>query len=236
MRNLRNLCVAVSALATFTFAAPIVNQNAYAEKTKPVLVQETDESQQITPRRFNEVSYIAWLTSFKTGKDFKQSLEEDAGVSFEAYVKYITGSDNPKMVDKVYQGIKKDLEKQLSEGKTVYAVKKAVFPKDILEHYLSAIDPNSTEEFETVLMSSDNPSEINYKQKDYGLEIYLVRADSREDAVQKSSSNKPIFHLYGDTTMLTCEMVKEFDSVFTTAIKDPSTIGNVFDAFATLSN
>lgn len=219
--KLRNLCVVFSALTTLAFTAPAFSQGTYQDTKKIVKQKVIEEAQPLTRKELTETFFIVAINYFKTKKDVKQIVEEDAGISFKRVVKAITGKDDQTTVDETYKLFKEDLARD--KGENAYVVKKVAYPKAVLEDYLKVIDSSSTKEFETIVMSGDNPRELGYRKSLPGLEIYLIRADSKEEAIKESKefSEKPVFRAYGNTIMMTPEELKEYDTIYTDAIKDP---------------
>ncbi|MBL7100413.1 MAG: hypothetical protein ISS23_00490 [Nanoarchaeota archaeon] len=230
MRRIKEICLGLGSLALVAFATPTIAQEYINNKEEVVTISSAEETKEWTERDFFESLFSLYIHTFKTGDNLEQSLEK-TGVNLKSLAKYLTGKDDKATIEMMYQSFKEETNLFLS-GETAYLVKKVFFSQNILEEQVKAIDSKSTKEFETIVMSGDNPGTLGYKQKNQGLELYLIRADSKDDAIQKSMADKctPSFYING-FVVSTPESLKEWDSLFTDVIKDSSKMDLVLDKF-----
>lgn len=215
MKNFRSLCAMFSALATFAFVTPVLSQNVPYSAQTVNSEESKKESQQLTPIECVKNVYRAVIQSFKTGKDLRSSLEEDLGVSVETIVK-----GHGLNLENGFQQIEDEFNMPL-DGKNRYLVKKVAYPAKFLEAFVRVIDDKRKDDFEIIVLSAHNPKDIDYRSCSPGFVFHLIRADSKEEAIQraKNPNYKPIF---GAVSVTTPRDLKKFDQIFTNVIENPS--------------
>ena len=171
--------------------------------------------------------FAAGVTSLKTGVSLEQTL---AGreVSFEDIATAFAGDASEEAV----KVMRENTAKQFGclEGEHLYVVKKVVYPADALDEYVAGVSSLSAPEWETVVLSGDNPRELGYRKESAGLEIYLIRADSQEDAIQRTYDVRvePTFSANGFFVSEPDELA-EYDRMFTSVIEEPDSAGELLE-------
>jgi len=229
MKKFGTLCVVASALAALAFTTPAISQE-YNNRGVACYetVSVTKEAEELTKREAMESLYRMTVHAFKTGDNLEKSLKK-TGADFNAIVKSFSGRADDALVKALYGRLEGKMNVFLS-GDNSYLIKKVVYPKESLDNYVKVVDSQSTGEFNTVVLSADNPRILGYKQEHAGLEVYLVRADSREEAINKTYDEAcdAQFNVSG-FYVSTPKDLKKFDKVITKSVKNPSKVGKFFD-------
>ncbi len=173
--------------------------------------------------------FAAGVTSLKTGVSIEQTLA-DREVNFEDIAAAFAGGASEEAV----KAMREEVAKQFGalQGEHLYVVKKVAYPADSLDEYVAGVSSLSTPEWETVVLSGEDTRELGYRAKNAGLELYLVRADSREDAVSRTYDvrTEPAFSVNG-FFVSEPEELAEYDRMFTSVIEEPDSAEELLGPF-----
>jgi len=153
------------------------------------------------------------------------------------------GLSEPEVINKLLapqsssvgkQYVKETIEEEFFKVKRekdsdLYVVKKVLCEIDDYEKMAEVISNKNTDKFKILRLISSNSQIIAYKQKNPGLEAYLVSGKTPIEALRKTTSENPILQFYD--TDFSAEEAKEIDRLFTNAIYNhtPKSIQKAFD-------
>lgn len=115
-------------------------------------------------------------------------------------------------------------------GSSLYLVKKVLcFPKEY-EAMAEAVSGEHTSKFQVLRLIGANPLMFKYKQKNHGIEAYLVSGRDAMEAMRKTTAADPTFNY--NNTYFDVESAGEFDKLVTCAVYEhtPEAITAFFNA------
>ena len=98
----------------------------------------------------------------------------------------------------------------------LYLVKKVLCdPKDY-EAMAEAVSGEHTDKFRVLRLIGSNPQVLKYKQKNHGLEAYLVSGSNPMEAMRRTTVGDPVFNY--NATDFDADSAREFDGLATNAV------------------
>lgn len=187
------------------------------------------KSTELTQREILARLFAAAVTSLKTGGSIEQTLA-DREVGFEDIAAAFAGDASEEAV----KAMREKVAKQFGalQGEHLYVVKKVAYPADSLDEYVAGVSSLSTPEWETVVLSGEDTRELGYRSENAGLEIYILWADSREEAVSRTYDTRiePTLSVNG-FFVSEPEELAEYDRMFTSVIEEPDRAGELLGPF-----
>lgn len=212
------LCIAPGAYAQ--------NNNNLDNTTQYVQVEEQKSERRIALENFT----IADVASVRTKTPFEEVLA-NLGTTADEIIYGMVGVKDGTLLneieDELVSDLRKDIDKKIGAfdfytgGNKLYLIKKLCYPNEELASYTKVIDTSSTSEFETIFIACDSRDEIGFRSDIPGLEHYLLWADSKDEAIEKSKDSKMVCLFSSDPfeDIDTPSEIKEFDRRCTEFIK-----------------
>jgi len=142
----------------------------------------------------------------------------DVGLS-EAYVlgQWVAPQSSDVATDYIKE-IMSEYFGKISRGKGsgLYLVKKVFCTPDEYEAMAEAVSGEHTDKFQVLRLIGSNPQALKYKQKNPGLEAYLVSGRNPMEAMRKTTADDPTFNC--STTDFDANDAKEFDELITNIV------------------
>ena len=151
------------------------------------------------------------------GKPLDKSLRE-VGLS-EAYVlgQWVAPQSSDVATDYARKVMSEQFGKiSRDEGFSLYLVKKVLCTPDDYEAMAEAVSGEHTDKFQVLRLIGSNPQVLKYKQKDLGLEAYLVSGRNPMEAMGRTTADDPAFNY--SATVFNADDAKEFDGLITNAV------------------
>lgn len=177
------------------------------------------------------ILFAGLVGSIVENKSMDESLKE-VGLSEDYLLKFCVA---PQSSDVVIDYVKERMFKQCEmasrdEAQDLYLVKKVFCDSSDYDVMAEAISGKDTDKFQVLRLIGSHPLVSEYKQKEHGLEAYLVSGKNPLDAMRKTTTNNPIIHYSADH--FDGNYAKKFDELITNALYNhtPEDIKKLFDA------
>ena|GEM_PF-4812955 len=98
----------------------------------------------------------------------------------------------------------------------LYLVKKVFCNPDDYEAMAESVSKEHTDKFQVLRLIGSDPDFMGFKQKDPGLEAYLVFGKAPIEAMRRTTADDPLFFTYA--TNFDADSAREFDGFVTNAV------------------
>jgi len=168
-----------------------------------------------------EISVINLLTGIVGAVVENKSLDaalKDVGLS-EQYVlsQFVSKSSGKEAASYIKERMATQFGKFSIDDKAgLYLVKKVYCAPEDFEDFGRVISAADTDKFKVARIISSNPQLMSYKQKNFGLEGYLVSGSSKLEAMRNTTEDEPVFNF--SPTNFDASAAGIFDNLVTTAV------------------
>jgi len=164
-------------------------------------------------------------------KSLDESLRE-VGLS-EAYVlgQWVAPQSSDVANDYVREIMAEQFRKiSRDESSGLYLVKKVLCGAEDYEAIAEAVSGEHTDKFQVLRLIGSKPQVLKYKQKNPGLEAYLVSGQNPMDAMRRTTAEDPAFSY--SATVFGVDDAREFDGLVTNAVykHSPEAVEKLFSA------
>lgn len=110
----------------------------------------------------------------------------------------------------------------------IYLIKKVFCNPNEYDAMAEAVSDEDTDKFKVLRIIGSNPQLMKYKQKNHGLEAYLLSARTPMEAMRKTSDDKSIMH-YASTSF-NADDARKLDKLMSKAVYDhtPESLSELF--------
>ncbi len=168
-----------------------------------------------------EISVVKMLAGVVGAVVENKSLDaalKDVGLS-EKYVlsQFVSKSSGREAAAYVKERMTSQFGKFFRDEKSgLYLVKKVYCAPEDFEDFGRVISAADTDKFKVARIISSNPQLMSYKQKNFGLEGYLVSGSSKLEAMRNTTEDEPVFNF--SSTNFDASDAGMFDNLITTAV------------------
>lgn len=120
------------------------------------------------------------------------------------------------------------------KGSGLYLVKKVLCTINDYEAMAEAVSGKHTDKFQVLRLIGSNPQALKYKQKNPGLEAYLVSGRNPMEAIRKTTADDAVFNC--SVTGFDTNDARKFDGLVTDAVykHTPEAVEKLFGAIGVI--